>query len=195
MIDNKQNVMRQRRIFTELLISFLFFILPLYSARAQANLPEAQSVNSLYGLSKSSSYPDTNYQKKSGELDSVMYNYLFVITKKDTEKFLGFFSTEKTFKFTTYISGKKKKPASFVEVKFKKLRFDIENRIGLFDDFFEYDPEDYNYRSSIIESPFEKWKRQNNTYKIEDDWNIYYVTWITEGDKWVIKEIAYTQPY
>jgi len=145
--------------------------------------------------SLSSNILDTNRQKKCGDLDSVMYSYLFIIVKKDSEKFLGYFSKDQTFKFSTYLSGKKKKPAGFVEVKYKKLRFDIENKLGFYNDFFESDPDDYNYRSSIMESPFEKWKRENNSYKIEDDWNIYYVKWKLEEDIWVIEEISYTQPY
>jgi hypothetical protein len=115
--------------------------------------------------------------------------------KKDTHKFLKFFAKEQTFKFSTYISGKKKKPADYIEVKYKKLRFEIENKLGLYNDFFESDPDDYNYRSSIMESPFEKWKRENNTYIIEDDWNIYRVKWKLDGAKWVIDEISYTEPY
>jgi hypothetical protein len=130
----------------------------------------------------------------NAELDKAMRQYIRAIVEGDTRLFLSLVPRTKPFEFVIYEIGTLKKEES-TQLTLQRLAADFKAKGDTYSNFFgDVDEGPYIYRLTVIQTPFEKWRKEGTTFNAPLKDGKSYVRWRQEDGRWVLDEVGDTYP-
>ncbi len=143
-------------------------------------------------------HPSSWAQENSADnpdLDKAMRQYIRAISEGDARTFLSLVPRTKPFDFVIYeITTLKKSETTHLTL--QTLAADFKAKGDTYSNFFgDVDEGPYIYRLTVIQTPFEKWKKEGTTFHAgKGPDTTSYVRWRQEAGRWVLDEVGDTYP-